>query len=802
MKFTLSWLKDHLNTDASLDAIAARLTALGLEVEDIEDRAKDLAAFTVGYVVRCESHPNADKLKVCWVDTGRDEVQVICGAPNARAGMKGVFAPAGTHIPGTGLDLKKSAIRGIDSHGMLCSERELGLSDEHTGIIELDPDAPVGAFFAGVYGLDDPVIDVALTPDRADCAGVHGIARDLAAAGLGDLKPLAAEPVPGRYRSPIDVRFEFPADVAVPPCPLFVGRHIRGVKNGPSPRWLQDRLLSIGLRPISALVDVTNFFTIDRARPLHVFDADRIAGDLVLRLSQGDESLDALNDKTYRIDADATLICDDTGVQSLAGVIGGAPTGCTDDTVNVFLEVALFDPARTAETGRRLQIDSDARYRFERGVDPNAVLAGAEAATRLVLELCGGEASELVVTGAVPDWRRTVTLRPDRALSLGGVDVPRHEQLDILHRLGCLVSETADGPLHVEPPSWRNDIEGEADLVEEVLRIHGYDSIPAVSMPRLAALPRPALTAKQRQTGLVRRALAMRGLEEAVTWSFMDGDTAGRFGLQHAGLRLINPIASDLDAMRPSVLPNLIRATGRNAARGLPDAALFEVGPSYRDPTPTGQRLIAAGVRAGAAVPRHWTGGNRPPDAHDAKADAMAALEAAGAPMANVVISADAPDWFHPGRSGCLRLGAKVLAHFGEIHPAILNELDVAGPIAAFEAFLDVVPQPKRKPGTAKPLLKLSPFQPVVRDFAFVVDEEVAADSVLRAVRAGDKTLIADVALFDVYRGAGVPEGKKSLAVAVTLQPEEATLTEDEIDAAGRRIVASVEKQTGGNLRG
>jgi phenylalanyl-tRNA synthetase beta chain len=802
MKFTLSWLKDHLDTDAGAEEIAARLTALGLEVEDIEDRARDLAAFTVGRVVRCEPHPNADKLKVCLVDTGREEVQVICGAPNARAGMKGVFAPAGTHIPGTGVDLKTSSIRGVESRGMLCSERELGLSDEHTGIVDLDPDAPVGAPFARVYWLDDPVIDVSLTPDRADCAGVLGIARDLAAAGLGHLRPAAAEPVPGAYPSPIGVAFDFPESLPADPCPLFVGRHIRGVRNGPSPRWLQEKLLAIGLRPISALVDVTNFFTVDRARPLHVFDAGRIAGDLVLRLGEGGERLEALNDKTYEIPPGATVICDDAGVQSLAGVIGGAPTGCTEDTVDVFLEVALFDPVRTADTGRALQIDSDARYRFERGVDPDAVLAGAEAATRMILDLCGGEASELVVTGAVPDWRRTVPLRPDRAESLGGVAVPRHEQLEILRRLGCAVSERADGPLLVEPPSWRGDIEGEADLVEEVLRIYGYESIPAVSMPRASAIPQPALTPRQRQMALVRRALAARGLDEAVTWSFMDGETAARFGLQHRGLTLLNPIASDLDVMRPSVLPNLIRAAGRNAARGFPDAALCEVGPAYRDPSPTGQRLVAAGVRSGSAVPRHWAGGARAPDAYDAKADAVAALEAAGAPAANAVVSADAPDWFHPGRSGCLRLGATVLAHFGEVHPAVLQELDVPGPVAAFEAFLDAIPRAKRKPGTAKPLLKLSPFQPVVRDFAFVVDEGVPADAVLRAARGGDKKLIADVALFDVYRGAGVPEGSKSLAVAVTLQPLEATLTEEEIEAVGRRIVANVEKQTGGSLRG
>jgi len=801
MKFTLSWLKDHLDTQADVDRIGGTLTAVGLEVDAVENRAADLAAFTVGLVTRCERHPNADKLSVCTVETGAGEVQVICGAPNVRTSMKGVFAPAGTVIPGTGTLLKKATIRGVESNGMLCSEREMGLSEEHAGIIELPDDAPLGAPFARVAGLDDALIDVALTPDRGDCAGVRGIARDLAAAGLGTLKPLPADPVPGRFDSPIGVSFDFPAEAA-DACPLFVGRTIRGVKNGPSPRWLQDKLRAVGLRPISALVDVTNYFTIDRNRPLHVFDADTVAGDLTLRLSRAGETLTALNDKTYTLDDGMTVICDDDGVASLAGVIGGAPTGVTEETVTVFVECALFDPVRTAVTGRTLGIDSDARYRFERGVDPDAVFAGMEQATALILELCGGEPSALTWAGRVPDWQRTVRLRPARAERLGGVDIPLAEQTRILEALGCVVAEGDDGLLHVRVPSWRNDLAGEADLVEEVLRIHGYDRIPAVPMPRLGALTRPAVDRRQRAVQTVRRVLAARGLEEAVTWSFMASSKAALFGLQHSGLRLENPITSELDAMRPSILANLTEAAGRNAARGQPDAALFEVGPCYTDPTVKGQRTAAAGVRSGRTGPRHWAAPPRTVDALDAKADALAVLEAAGAPVANLQITTDAPDWYHPGRSGCLRLGPTVLAHFGELHPEVLEALDVTGPVAAFEAFLDVVPPPKARAGTARPLLRLSPFQPVERDFAFVVDEDVAADRVLRAARAADKALVGDVALFDVYRGPGVPEGRKSLAVTVTLQPTEATLTDAEIDAVAQRIVANVEKQTGGTLRG
>ncbi|MEQ9814732.1 MAG: phenylalanine--tRNA ligase subunit beta [Azospirillaceae bacterium] len=802
MKFTLSWLREHLATEADLPAIADKLTALGLEVEGIEDPGAVLAPFTVGHVKSAEPHPDADRLRVCVVETKFGEVQVVCGAPNARAGMKGAFAPAGSHIPGTGLDLKKGVIRGVESNGMLCSEREMGLSDEHQGIIELPDHAAVGMPVAEVLGLNDPVIDIALTPDRGDCAGVRGIARDLAAAGLGTLKPLAAARIEGRFPSTIGVRFDFPAGAGAP-CPLFAGRLIRGVRNGPSPKWLQDRLRSIGLRPISALVDITNFFTMDRARPLHVFDADLVKGDLVLRLSRPGETLDALNDRSYTVETDqVTIIADDSGAVSFAGVVGGVSTGTTGDTVNVFLEAALFDPERTAETGRALGIDSDARYRFERGVDPEGTIPGIEQATAMILELCGGEPSALVVTGAVPEWRRRLTLRTGRAAALGGLDVPADRQRRHLEALGCQVEAASADSFAVVPPSWRPDIEGEADLVEEVLRIEGFDAIEPVSLPRLGATTAPAVDARQKAASRVKRALAARGLSEAVTWSFMDSRVASRFGFQSQALRLVNPISSDLDVMRPSALANLIQAAGRNVDRGLANPCLFEVGPVYRDATEKGQLRVAASVRQGMTGPRHWAAAPRPVDVFDAKSDALAALEAAGGPAANAQVTTDAPDWFHPGRSGVLRLGANVLAHFGEIHPAVLEALDVAGPVAAAEVFLDAVPVAKKKPGSARPKLDLSAFQPVSRDFAFVLDADEPADKLVRAAIGGDKALVSAVSVFDVYQGAGVPEGKKSIAIQVTLQPRERTLTDEEIEAVARKIVANVEKQTGATLRG
>ncbi|UKJ74037.1 phenylalanine--tRNA ligase subunit beta [Azospirillum brasilense] len=797
MKFTLSWLKDHLETDATLDQIVEKLTALGLEVEGVEDRSKELKPFRVAHVVSAEKHPDADKLRVLVVDTGTEKLQVVCGAPNARAGLKGVFAPEGAYIPGSDITLKKGVIRGVESNGMMCSERELKLSEEHNGIIELPDDAPVGVAYADYAGLGDPVIDISLTPDRADCAGVRGIARDLAAAGLGTLKPLAAEPVKGAFASPFGVTIEAPDA-----CPMYVGRYFRGVKNGPSPKWLHDKLVAIGLRPISALVDITNFITFDLSRPLHAFDADKVKGGIVVRMAREGETLAALNGKEYALDPSMTVIADHERAEALGGIIGGEASGCTETTVNVFLEAAIFDTVRTAQTGRKLGIESDARYRLERGVDPAAVVSGMERATRLILEICGGEASDLVIAGEEPQWRRTLTLRPGRVAALGGVEVPRDEQTRILIDLGCeIVGEDVDGTLRVVPPSWRADIHGEADLVEEVLRIHGFDAIPATPLPRESVLTRPALTTKQRRVGLTKRTLAVRGLSEAVTWSFMAGPVAALFGGVGEGLTLVNPISADLDVMRPSILGNLIQAAGRNADRGYADAGLFEVGPAFRKPSPDGQDLVAAGIRAGNAVPRHWAEKARGVDAFDAKADAMAVLEAAGAPVTNLQVTTDAPGWYHPGRSGVLRLGPTVMARFGEIHPTVLGTLGVKGPVVGFEVFLDAIPLPKKKGGTARPLVQLSPFQPLERDFAFVVGKDVEADKLIRAAKGADKALVKDVTVFDVYQGTNLEEGKKSVALSVTLQPTERTLTEPEIEAIGQKIVAAVAKATGGSLR-
>ncbi len=802
MKFTLSWLKEHLETDASIEALSECMTAIGLEVESVQDPAKKLAPFTIAYVVEAVQHPNADKLRLCTVDTGTEKIQVVCGAPNARTGMKGVFAPSGTTIPGTGVKLKPAKIRGVASNGMLCSEREIGISDEHEGIIDLPEDAPVGEPFAQFMGLDDPLFDIAITPNRADCLGVYGIARDLAAAGMGTLKSPDLTLIPGTFESPLDVRFDF-ASGAEDACPFFVGRYIRGVKNGPSPKWMQDRLVSVGLRPISALVDMTNFLTIDLNRPVHVFDADKVAGDhLWLKTGCDGAKFLALNGKEYTLDGEMTAIGDETGVLSLAGVMGGESSGCKEETVNVFIEIALFDPVRTAATGRKLNLDSDARHRFERGVDLAFAEPGMEAATRLVQEMCGGEASELVVTGGVPEWKREVAFCPSRLLSLGGVDINELDCEGILAKLGFASHEIASDHLAVEPPSWRGDIVGEADIVEELLRIHGFDNIPAVSLPRLPIRTSAAIELAPRRMSWARRALAARGMSEAVTWSFMSAGHAAHFGGVADGLTLANPISSDLDVMRPSILPNLALACRRNTDRGYSDIALFETGPQYSGEGAEGQHRVVAGMRAGQAVGRNHYGAARDVDAFDAKADALAGLKAAGAPVASLQIKTEAPAWYHPGRSGTLSLGPNLLGVFGELHPGVLAALDIDFPLAAFELYIDAIPVPKEKAGRTRAALDVSDFPAVERDFAFVVDADLPAEKLVRAAQGVDRKLISNVSVFDLYEGEGVGAGKKSLAIAVRLEPRDRTLTDAEIDAVANKLVDNVKKVTGGELRG
>ena len=799
MKFTLSWLRRHLDTGAGLAEIANRLTALGLEVEEIVDRSEILAPFKVAAVVEASPHPNADKLTVCVVDIGGGRQQVVCGAPNARAGIKGVFAAPGQVVPGTGAKLKRAEIRGVESAGMLCSEQEMGLGDSQDGIIELPSDASVGEPFAAVLGLDDPVVDVAITPDRGDCLGVRGIARDLAASGLGKLRPLDETPVAGTFPAPIGVHLEFDAAHA-DACPHFIGRYIRGVTNGPSPRWLRDRLISVGLRPISALVDITNWLALDLGRPAHVFDADNLRGDLRVRLSHAGEGFAALNDRVLETDDAMTAVCDDRGLIALGGVIGGAETGCTDSTTNVFLEIAYFDPVRTAATGRAVGVESDARYRFERGVDPAFLPAATEIASRLIMELCGGEASHTVNVGSALARRPEVSFRPGRVATLGGAEVAAKECRNILEGLGCSVS--AEGETwQVGVPTWRSDIEVEADLVEEVLRINGYGGIPAVSLPRPAAVARPVLALSQRRVSWCKRALAARGLVEAVTWSFVSDDHARFFGGGGDSLRLDNPISAELTAMRPSLLPNLIAAAGRNADRGMVGDALFETGQIFADDTAEGQRLAAAGVRWGSYGPGHWLSPERDVDAFDVKADAEAVIGACNLPVQRLRVTADAPDWYHPGRSGVLHLGPTALAHFGELHPRTLESMGVKGPIAGFEVFLYSLPAKGKEAakGKSRPALRLSPYQAVNRDFAFVVDADVAGVELVAAVRNADKSLIDDVTVFDLYEGVG--EGRKSIAVSVRLQPLHTTLTESQIDDVSVRIRTAVKKATDGVLR-
>ncbi|QRG07733.1 phenylalanine--tRNA ligase subunit beta [Xanthobacter dioxanivorans] len=803
MKFTFSWLKDHLEPTASFDEIVERLSLIGLEVEGVEDKAKQLAPFVVGEVLTAEKHPNADKLKVCTVSIGKGApIQVVCGAPNARAGLKTVFAAPGTVIPATGTELKIGKIRDVESRGMLCSAREMGLSEEHEGIIELPADAPVGAPFAQVLGLDDPVIEIAVTPNRADCLGVAGVARDLAAAGLGELMAPRVKPVEGTFPAPLRVTLEF--GETAPLCPAFALRVVKGVKNGPSPQWMQDRLRAIGLRPINALVDVTNFMTFDRNRPLHVFDLAKVKGDLVVRRARPGETLLALDGKTYTLDESMCVIADDTGVESLAGIMGGEASGCDETTTDVVIESALWDAITIAQTGRRLSVNSDARFRFERGVDPAFTVPGLDLASHLIMELCGGEPSELVLAGAIPDTTRTIAFPLSEVKRLSGLDATEAEIREVLENLGFSLSGAAP-VIEVVPPSWRGDIEGKADLVEEVVRILGLERVPSTELPRGEDARKAVLTPLQLRSRKARRALAARGMVEAVTWSFVSQAAAKLFGGGAPELALSNPIASDLSDMRPSLLPGLIRSAGANADRGFADVALFEVGQVFAGDTPNDQRQAASGIRRGTAKPsgagRHWSGNAAAVDVFDAKADAYAALSACGAPVSNLQVTTDAPGWYHPGRSGTLRLGSNAMAHFGEIHPAVLEALDVAGPLVGFEIVLDKIPEPKAKATRVKPNLELSAFQAVKRDFAFLVGRDVAAADILKAAQGADRKLVTGVGVFDIYEGKGIDPDKKSVAVEVTLQPRERTLTDKEIEDVAGRIVAEVAKKTGATLR-
>jgi phenylalanyl-tRNA synthetase beta chain len=804
MKFTLAWLKEHLDTKASVETIAATLTRIGLEVEEVFDPATAFAPFRVAEVLRCEKHPNADKLQVCEVDTGTERLQVVCGAPNARTGLKGVFAPVGSYVPGGDLTLTKAKIRGVESNGMLLSERELQLSDEHSGIIELDAGAKIGSPAASALGLDDAVIEVAITPNRPDCLGVRGIARDLAAAGLGKLKKDTVKPVKGGFVSPTPIELDFDKESASA-CPVFAGRLVRNVTNGPSPDWLRTRLKALGLRPINALVDITNYISYDRARPLHVYDADKLTGAIRARLGRKGESFAALDGKTYAVDGEMCVIADDRAVLGLGGVMGGEDTGVTLATTNVFIESAYFDPKRTARTGRKLRIQSDARYRFERGVDPDFVVPGLELATSLVLELCGGEPSKVIIAGKPPKANRPFKFDLGLVKRLSGLDLEPREIKQLLTALGVGLDGKGKA-LKAAPPSWRPDITGPADLVEEVVRLVGVDNVPATPMTRAAGVAKPLLTEAQLRQRLTRRVLASRGFVEAVTWSFIPPIEAKLFGGGAPELTLSNPISTELAQMRPSLLPGLITAAQRNRDRGFADGALFELGQAYRGAAPEDQFVAASGVRFGHSTlegsGRHWSGEAPASDVFAVKEDAVAALAALGLAQASLASAREAPPWFHPGRSGALKLGPKtVLGVFGELHPDLLASLGVDAPIAGFELYLDAIPPAKRK-GAGRLALDASDLQPVRRDFAFLLDRDVAAGDVVRAALGADRALISDVGVFDVFTGQGVPEGRKSLAIEVTLQPREKTLTDAEIEAVAAKIVAAVTKATGGELRG
>jgi phenylalanyl-tRNA synthetase beta chain len=798
MKFTLSWLKEHLDTTATLAEIEFALSDLGLEVEGIENPADALKTFTLAKVKHAQQHPDADRLRVCTVETDEGDKQIVCGAPNARAGITVVLCKPGDYVPGIDVTLSVGNIRGVESHGMMASERELELSDEHNGIIEL-PSGEVGQLFVDWLAENDPakvdpVIEIAITPNRPDALGVHGIARDLAARGLGTLKTKPVEPIAGTFPCPISVTID--ADT-LDQAPVFYGRVIRGVKNGPSPAWLQDRLRAIGLRPISALVDITNYFTYDNNRPLHVFDADKVAGGaLRVHRANGGETFLALDEKEYVLQEGMTAISDANGVESLAGIMGGEHSGCTDDTVNVFLEAAFFDPIRTAYTGRALKINSDARYRFERGIDPAWTPVGIEAATQMIIDLCGGEASEVVVAGQLPDHARAYKLDTDRVQSLVGMEIPADVQRQTLTDLGFVL----DGDMaHV--PSWRPDVLGEADLVEEVARIASLTKLQGKPMPRaVAGVPKQILSPMQKREQIARRTAAALGYNECVSYTFIDQKSAAMFGGGSDATMLANPISSEMSHMRPDLLAGLLQAAARNQARGFADMALFEVGPVFHGGEPGEQSLQVAGLLVGRTAPKDVHGASRPVDLFDAKADVEAILSALGAPT-KVQILRDGDTWWHPGRHGRICLGPKkVLATFGEVHPKVLAELDVKGPAVAFSIHPQDIPLP-RKTSATRPALDLNDLQAVDRDFAFVVDTDVDALTLVNAAMGADKVHVVDVRVFDEFIGGSLGEGKKSIAFAVKLQPKDATFTDKDLEAISAKIIDKVTKASGGELR-
>ncbi len=861
MKFSLSWLKYFLETDASVSQISAKLNAVGLEVEGIENPADKLAGFRVARVLTASRHPDADKLQVLTVDAGAEingglPLTVVCGAPNARAGLVGVLGLPGAVVPANGMVLKVAAVRGVESNGMMCSTRELELGDDHEGIIELPADAPIGASFAD-YSQADPVFDVAINPNRPDCMGLYGIARDLAAAGLGTLAPLpfrggaggggypdgsAHNDSPPSQPSPLKGRGLFPCPVEIRTddpegCPAFYGRVIKGLTNGASPQWMQARLNSAGQRPISALVDITNYVMLAFGRPAHAYDLAKLRGGVVARRAREGEVCRALNGKEYPLDASMTVIADDAGVHDIAGIMGGEHSGCSQGTTDVLLEIAYFDPQRIAATGRKLNLTSDARARFERGVDPQFLDAGLDILTDLILRICGGEASEVVRAGTPPSGAKAVAYDPELAERLGGLAVPQAEQKRILEALGFSVaplpfrggaggggspqalrlddsphpnpSPEEEGLWQVTTPGWRPDIDGPADIVEEVVRIHGLDNIASVALPRSDGVARPTATAAQKLERNLRRSAASLGLNEAITWSFISQKEAAEFG--GGDWVLLNPISEELKVMRPSLLPGLLSAVKRNLDRGAAALRLFEIGRRY---LADGEYPTLVLVLAGEKASRGWQSGKAQMfDAFDAKRLCLDLLEAAGAPVDSLqIMGFDAlgqGSFYHPGQSATLRLGPKnVLASFGVIHPATLKAFDIDVPVVAAGIYLDAIPG-KKGAGFARAAYVPPALQPVTRDFAFVVDNDLPAGDLVRVVKGADKANIAAVRVFDLFTGRDVPEGRKSVAVEVTLQPREKSYDDAELAAisssvvaASRKVGANVRHEAAGNLAG
>lgn len=797
MKFPVSWLKDYLASNASLDETLGYMLKAGLEVEEVSNPAEALKAFTVCKVKAAEQHPDADKLRVCTVDTIDGEKQIVCGAPNARAGMTAIYAPLGAYIPGLDFELDKKArkIRGVESYGMMCSTKELNAGEDHDGIADLDASIPLGTPAAEALGLNDPVIDFEVTPNRPDWLGVKGIARDLAAAGAGEFIDDPVRKVSGSYDCPIKIELDNPDA-----CPVFAGALIRGVKNGPSPAWLQARLAAVGITPKSLLVDVTNYISIDRARPLHVYDAAKLRGPIRARLGKDSEHCHALDGKTYQINSEMCVIADDSGVIGLGGVMGGESTAVSDTTTDVFIESAWFDPLRTARTGRTTGIISDARYRFERGVDPASCIEGVHLALRLITEYGGGAASTVTVAGEAPRRVEPVEFFKRDVARLTGLDIKPAAMKKTIKSLGFTIEDTGETWL-LKVPSWRFDIEQSADLVEEIARLEGFDALPTASLPPLKGANRVVTTPIQDRIRTARRTLASRGFLESVTWSFMPKHHAEMFGGGAAALTVANPVASDLNQMRPSILANLAVAAQRGADHGERDLRLFEAGPIYLGDGPKDQRsVVAALVRP--VKGRHWSGADAY-DAYTAKADLDAVLNAIGQPPARFQIGEPRQPHWHPGQSGSVKLGPKVtVAHFGALHPRVLKTMKVEGPVFGFELNLNALPQMKAKTTKTKPVFEKADLTPVRRDFAFVVSKDTAAAIIVKAAQGADKALVSAVDVFDVYQGQGIEPDQKSIAIEVTLQPRGETLKDQDIEAISQKITAAVAKATGGVLRG